>query len=171
KENKIPAGRAPLSTAIAGLNNALKEKYHLEHLIVSDDNYQVHLNHPRLDSAQVNEIEGATFIIEQLSKVPGVFRVFPLKDLNKVPLPARLREMINNGYNPNRNGDIQIILQPQYIEGYSQTGTTHGVWNAYDAHIPLLFYGWGIKQGKTNKETYMTDIAPTIAAMLHIQMP
>jgi arylsulfatase A-like enzyme len=79
--------------------------------------------------------------------------------------------MINNGYNPKRNGDIQIVLQPQYIEGYSQTGTTHGLWSPYDAHIPLLWYGWGIKQGKTNRETYMTDIAPTLAALLHIQMP
>jgi len=171
KENKIPAGRSPISTAINGLNNMLKERYHLEQIILSDDNYQIHLNHPRLDSAKVNEDEVATLIIEQLSKVPGVFRVFSLKDLNEVPLPARLREMINNGYNPNRNGDIQIILQPQYIEAYSQTGTTHGVWGPYDSHIPLLFYGWGIKRGKTNKETYMTDIAPTIAAMLHIQMP
>jgi arylsulfatase A-like enzyme len=63
------------------------------------------------------------------------------------------------------------VLQPQYIEAYSQTGTTHGLWNPYDAHIPLLWYGWGIKQGKTNRETYMTDIAPTLAALLHIQMP
>ena len=51
------------------------------------------------------------------------------------------------------------------------TGTTHGIWNPYDAHIPMLFYGWGIKSGRTNRETYMTDIAPTIAALLHIQMP
>jgi hypothetical protein len=35
----------------------------------------------------------------------------------------------------------------------------------------LLWYGWGIKAGKTNRETYMTDIAPTLAALLHIQMP
>ena len=35
------------------------------------------------------------------------------------------------------------------------------------------FYGMagGIKHGKTNRETYMTDIAPTLAALLHIQMP
>ena len=79
--------------------------------------------------------------------------------------------MINNGYNPQRNGDIQVMLLPHYIDAYSATGTTHGLWNPYDSHIPLLWYGWGIKQGKTNKETYMTDIAPTIAAMLHIQMP
>jgi len=170
-ENKIPAGRAPLTAAINGLNNLLKEKYHLEQLIISDDNYQIHLNHPLLDSAKVNEDEVSALIIRELSKMTGVARVFSLKDLNNVPLPARLREMINNGYNPKRNGDIQIILQPQYIEAYSQYGTTHGLWNPYDSHIPLLFYGWGIKQGKMNKETYMTDVAPTIASMLHIQMP
>jgi phosphopentomutase len=62
-------------------------------------------------------------------------------------------------------------LKPGYIDAFSATGTTHGLWNPYDAHIPLLWYGWGIKQGKTNRETYMTDIAPTIAAMLRIQMP
>ena len=52
-----------------------------------------------------------------------------------------------------------------------KTGMSHGVWNPYDSHIPLLFYGWGIKQGSLNRETYMTDIAATIAALLHIQMP
>ena len=50
-------------------------------------------------------------------------------------------------------------------------GTSHGLWNPYDAHIPLLWYGWNIKSGNTNRETYMTDIAATVAALLHIQMP
>jgi hypothetical protein len=71
---------------------------------------------------------------------------------------------------PARSGDIQMVLKPGYIEG-GATGTTHGLWYKYDAHIPLLFYGWGIKKGKTNRETYMTDIASTVAALLHIQMP
>ncbi len=53
----------------------------------------------------------------------------------------------------------------------AKKGTTHGLWNPYDAHIPCVFFGWGIKPGKTNRETYMTDIAPTIAALLQIQMP
>ena len=79
--------------------------------------------------------------------------------------------MFVNGYYPPRAGDIQIILKSNYIENFLTAGTTHGLWNPYDAHIPLLWYGWGIKAGKTNRETYMTDIAPTLAAMLHIQMP
>jgi len=35
----------------------------------------------------------------------------------------------------------------------------------------LVWMGWGIKHGKSNREVYMTDIAPTLAALLHIQMP
>jgi hypothetical protein len=80
------------------------------------------------------------------------------------------REMFANGYYPNRGGDIQFILKSGYMEGGS-TGTTHGLWAPYDAHIPLLFYGWGIKKGNSHKEVYMTDIAPTLAALLKIQMP
>jgi len=31
--------------------------------------------------------------------------------------------------------------------------------------------GWGIRQGHSNERVYMTDIAPTVAALLRIQMP
>jgi len=78
--------------------------------------------------------------------------------------------MVINGYNQKLSGDIQYIYKPQYFEG-SNKGTTHGLWNPYDSHIPLLFYGWGIKKGKTHRETYMTDISATVSALLHIQMP
>jgi hypothetical protein len=153
------------------LNKTLNEKFRLNNLIVSDDNYQLHFNHPVIDSARLNEKEVIDWTVSYLSSEPGIARVFALDDLNTVPLPAVIRKMLNNGYNPRRNGEVQVILQPGYIDAYSATGTTHGLWNPYDAHIPLLWYGWGIKPGKTNRETYMTDIAPTIAAMLHIQMP
>jgi len=75
-----------------------------------------------------------------------------------------------NGYYLGRSGSVQIILKPGYVEG-NGSGTSHGLWNPYDSHIPLLFYGWGIKHGSSNHEVYMTDIAPTISALLHIQMP
>jgi hypothetical protein len=78
--------------------------------------------------------------------------------------------MFANCYYPTRSGDIQLVLKPGFLQG-SGNGTSHGLWNPYDSHIPLLWYGWNIKQGKTNRETYMTDIAATVAAMLHIQMP
>jgi phosphopentomutase len=87
-----------------------------------------------------------------------------------------LRMRVVNGYNPDRSGAIQILLFPGWFTGHGSgdsgpTGTTHGTWNPYDTHIPLVFMGWGIPHGHLNRETHMTDIAPTVAALLHIQAP
>ncbi len=169
--NKLPAGRVYMNTIVSNLNKTMAEKYKINTIIVANDNYQLHLNHPLLDSAKVNVAEIKMWLVKMLSSEPGIAIAFSLEDLNEVPLPATIRNMMNNGYYRQRNGDIQIILKPNYIDAYAATGTTHGLWNPYDTHIPLLWYGWGIKEGKTNRETYMTDIAPTIAAMLRIQMP
>lgn len=171
QENKLPGGRVFMNTLMSNLNKAAAAQYKVNNIIVADDNYQLHLNHPSLDSAKVDEEEVIEWLVKKLTVEPGIDRAFAIEDLNEVPLNPTIRKMLNNGYYPRRNGDIQIILKPNYIDAWSNTGTTHGLWNPYDSHIPLLWYGWGIKQGRTNRETYMTDIAPTIAAMLHIQAP
>ena len=110
------------------------------------------------------------YIIELLEKMPSVSRVVVLNETPQTTLQQPLKERMENSWNKKRSGDLQIILQPGYFDG-SATGTTHGTWNPYDAHIPLLWYGWGIKKGSSNEEVHMTDIAPTLAALLHIQMP
>lgn len=172
QENKLPGKRVPMSSIISTINKEVKERYKIDSVIISDENYQLHLSHQRIAEARkVNKDELIDWIVERIAVEPGIARAFAIRDLNTIPLPATIRKMLNNGYNPHRNGDIQIILLPQYLEGYSSTGTSHGLWNPYDAHIPFVLYGFGIKHGKTNKETYMTDIAPTIAALLNIQMP
>ncbi|MBL7746182.1 MAG: alkaline phosphatase family protein [Chitinophagaceae bacterium] len=170
-ENKMPGGRIFMNEVTKELNKKLKEQFNIGNIVVYDDNYQVALNHPAIDSAKLDKKLITDIIVAHLSKEPGIGQVFPLDELNTVPLPATVRKMLNNGYYKKRSGDIQFLLKPNYIDAWSKTGTTHGLWNPYDTHIPLLWYGWGIKKGKTNRETYMTDIAPTIAALLHIQMP
>ena len=171
QENKLPGGRIFMADVIKQLNKTLAEKFKINNIVVSDDNYQLHLNHPALDSAKIDKEELIEWVVDYISAEPGIDRAFAVEDLNEIPLPAAIRKALNNGYYLPRNGDIQIILKPNYIDAWGNTGTTHGLWNPYDSHIPLLWYGWGIRQGKSNKEVYMTDIAPTIAALLHIQMP
>ena len=171
QENKLPAGRLFLATVIENLNKVLNNNYKTNRTFVREDNYQLYLNNKFLDSANLNKGEMIEWILNNLSTEAGISRAFALKDLNLVPLPATIRKMLNNSYYPPRSGDIQIILQPHFIDAFSNTGTTHGLWNPYDSHIPLLWYGCGIKPGKLNKEIYITDIAPTVAALLHIQMP
>jgi predicted AlkP superfamily pyrophosphatase or phosphodiesterase len=171
KENRIPAGRTDGYATVRTLNLSLKEKYKVDRLIASVDNYQLALNNRAIDSAQLNKEEIMNWIIKSLTADPAIARAFPIARLSETTLNEKLKSMLTNGYFPRRSGDIQFVLQSNFIEWSSPTGTTHGLWNPYDSHIPLVWYGWGIKQGKSNREVYMTDIAPTLAALLKIQAP
>jgi len=95
---------------------------------------------------------------------------FEAKELNETPMPAEIRERFAKGMNPELSGDIIVVLKSGYFSG-GRTGTTHGSWYPYDAHIPLVFMGWGIRKGYSFKPTWIIDIAPTISALLRIQPP
>lgn len=168
KENKIPAGTYNFNSR--EVNTQLKQVFGVDNLILAEDNYQIYLNHNAIDSASLDEVKITNWLEAYLKKQPGIANAFSLNKLAEANLNAKQKEMLSNGYNALRSGDFQFILKPGFYDGGS-TGTTHGLWNPYDSHIPLLWYGWGIKHGATNRETYMTDIASTLAALLHIQMP
>lgn len=147
------------------LNKRIEAKFGYRKAVDHVSSYQVYLQ----DVLRHNE-ELKKFIVEVLKKEPYIQSAIDLTEVSKATLPAILKERIINGYTPSRSGDVQFIFKAGYFDGSSK-GTTHGLWNPYDSHIPLLFFGWGIKQGKVHRETYMTDIAPTLAAILQIQMP
>jgi predicted AlkP superfamily pyrophosphatase or phosphodiesterase len=170
KENKLPGGTMDDKKWVADLNPAIKEQFGVSSAIVSMFNYQVHLDHEKIDSLKADKRAIIQHIINYIRKQESVLSVFATEDILTYPAPKLLREKLAEGFYWRRNGDIQFVLKSGYIDG-GATGTTHGLWYKYDAHIPLLFYGWGIKKGRTDKETYMKDIAPTIAALLHIQQP
>ncbi len=169
--NKMPGGVIDLTKTVDALNMALKKEFGKPGIVIDLSNYQVLLNMPLIESSRYNLKEVKNFVEKYLMNVPGIARVFDIEDAETVTLNANIRRMVNNSYYPSRCGQMQVILQPQYFEGFTSGGTTHGAWGPYDSHIPLVWYGWGIKQGKLNRATYMTDIASTIAALLHIQMP
>ncbi|MEP6682226.1 MAG: alkaline phosphatase PafA [Parafilimonas sp.] len=131
---------------------------------------QILLNQEKIDSLHLNKDAIIETIINVAEQRPGIARAFALTNISNTTLNSTEKQMYSNTYFPQRSGDIQLVLQPGYVAGDGM-GTSHGLWNPYDAHIPLLWYGWNIKSGNTNRETYMTDIAATVAALLHIQMP
>jgi predicted AlkP superfamily pyrophosphatase or phosphodiesterase len=167
---KLPGGTLPGSRIWRELNASLEEKFKVKNLLQNYFEYQLYLDKKRMDSTGINKNDAEDFLVTELLKRPEVVNAFAYRNFDKVILPDFLKQRFASGYYSKRSGDVQMILKPQYTDGPG-AGTDHGVWYTYDAHIPLIFYGWGIKPGKTNRETYMTDAAPTLAALLHIQMP
>ena len=169
-EHKIPGGTFNGNGLVAELNQLIKRQVGLKNIVQSLQNYQLYLNYNEMEKQKIDADAVKNMIIKTLIQKPYITTAFETEKIEASPLPEPQKTMIRNGYNPSRSGDFQFIIKPGYFDG-TKTGTTHGLWNPYDAHIPLLFFGWNVKPGKTNREIYMTDISATIAAMLHIQMP
>lgn len=170
KEHKIDAGVFSDLAINQQLNKIVEDSFGIKQTILSVQNYQVYIDVRSIKNNSKDISTVKNLIIQTLKNLPFITNVFETDKMNDITLAEPLKTMLINGYTPTRSGDIQFIVKPGYFDG-GKKGTTHGLWNPYDAHIPLLFYGWNIKPGKTNRETYMTDIAATLAAMLHIQMP
>ena len=170
KENKLPAGIVSDRDIVFKLNAFLNEKFKVNNVVLKSMNNQIHFDHDKTDNGSVSFDVIKAASIEFLKRLDGFANVVDVSRVSLATLPEVQKRMITNGYNARRSGDLYYILNPNWFNG-SSTGTTHGNWNPYDAHIPLVFMGWGIKPGATNKTHYMTDIAPTLAAILHIQMP
>ncbi|MGF7232208.1 alkaline phosphatase PafA [Arachidicoccus sp.] len=169
KERKMPTGFFPNLTM--ALNEYLQKEFGVNKLVLDIENFEVSFDNRNIESNQLNKekIKAATIVF--LQKQKGILYAIDESRAVTAPIPSSIREMIINGYNRERSGDIKIILQSGWLPDNYKTGTSHGLWNAYDTHIPLIFMGWKIPHGETNSTNYMTDIAPTIAALLHIQMP
>ncbi len=170
KANKIPAGSLNKSDVKKLLNAHCEQQFSVKGLVKAIHEYQVYINHNLVDSLHLDLAAVKSSIVHFLEKKPEVIAAFDYEQFDKVVLPAKTKALFANGFFLKRSGDIQYILKSQYNDA-GLSGTEHGVMYAYDRHIPLIWYGWRIKSGYTNREAYMTDVAPTISAMLKIQMP
>lgn len=153
------------------LNQLLKEKFGVENLILAIDNYQIYLNLKVIKDSDLDQEEITDYLVDELNKDQSVLFAVDLKEVAESPIPEPLKSRIINGYNWQRSGDIQLISHDSMLPPYSKLGTTHSVWNSYDSHIPLIFMGFGIKHGESNQAYNMTDISPTLSALLKIQFP
>jgi len=168
--HNIPAGLFPTSTVTKELNAALAQEFKQEKLVISLSNYQVSLNNALIQKNNLDEEAIKKACIRLLKKREDVAYAVDMEEVQQSSIPQELKTKIINGYNRERSGVVQIVLKPGYFSG-SSTGTTHGTWNPYDTHIPFVLMGWGVRHGSTSRPTGMTDIAPTISALLRIQAP
>ena len=153
----------------------LTEKFDLSKNIIKDClDYRLVLDKEAIREQGLDEQTIRDAIVEEILKLPHVAFAFDFKKAATAPVPEFLKERALKGYHYDRSGDIIFMLEPGWY-GFgkysSPVGTTHGEWNPYDAHIPLLFYGWKVEHGATSREVHITDIAPTVCQKLHVQQP
>jgi predicted AlkP superfamily pyrophosphatase or phosphodiesterase len=138
------------------------------------NNQQVWLNWEAMRDFDLQPEDVAAAVSDYLRGLPGVYDVLTRQELEMMPSDYPFISEIRRGIHPRRSGDIVFLLDPAWHADYKffgKGGTTHGSAYAYDTHVPLVWRGWRIKSGETFAPVSITDIAPTLAALLRIMEP
>jgi predicted AlkP superfamily pyrophosphatase or phosphodiesterase len=176
KDNKVPAGYFNEEYATAKLKEYLDTFYPGKKLIEKISNEQVFLNHSAFDgSARTAGLD--MFVVAELAgkflmTLDGVHTYYTEAVIKQSDFEeGGLKGKIVRGHHPKRSGDLALVLEPGWFEGNSIQGTTHGSPYAYDTHVPVVFFGQGVKQGSSAEYHSITDIAPTVSTILRIMFP
>lgn len=172
---RIPAGVFEEKKLEELLENTLSTVFGITgNYLHAIENQQIWINWEALADMELKPEEVVMVISDQLRNMAGVYDVFTRQELEILPPEYPFVSELRRGMHPRRSGDMLYLLDPAWHsdDKYFKTGgADHGSPYPYDTHVPLLWYGWRIKPGESHKPVSITDIAPTLAALLRIMEP
>ena len=170
-DNDLPAGYFDGEAFSAELNSFLKEKYNSDSLIANVSNYQIFLNHNYIERKGLNVVAIENVIARFCLSQKGISKAVTASNLMSTSFTDNILGNAQRGFHQSRSGDVLFVLVSGWIPAGYSTGTTHGSPYRYDTHVPMLWYGAGIKNGASDKYFVIADIAATLSALLTIQPP
>jgi predicted AlkP superfamily pyrophosphatase or phosphodiesterase len=168
---KMNAGYFSFKVFADSLKRNLNKMYNDTSLVSCIINNQIYLNHPLIKQKKLILKSLQDEIVSFALTFEGIANAYTSSQLNGEILKNKSAELMQNGFYAKRSGDIDILLEPAWLEDYPHTGTSHGSTYTYDTNVPLLWFGWNIQAGYTSEPIDITDIAPTISALLNIMPP
>src|SRR4051812_46605481 len=131
----------------------------------------VELDHAALAKAKINEDSLLRALKADFLSIKGVARADILSELAKADT---VRDNVARRWLHMYGADdprvaMVVSLAPYNYWVSSYTGANHGSPNDPDAHVPILFYGTMIKPGHYPEFARVVDMAPTLAAIVHVR--
>lgn len=168
---KIPAGYLGERTLAKNIKQFLISNYGDSLLLASVFNDQVFLNEKLLAEKKLNRLEVEERLCGFLRNTEGIAEAYPSSMMRYTSFENNdVRTLLQNGYNHRLSGNVCYVYKPGWMD-HGPKGTTHGSGYNYDTHVPVLFYGKGIKKGETYSYVTITQIAPSVCELLRVNQP
>ncbi|MFY9571480.1 MAG: alkaline phosphatase family protein, partial [Blastocatellia bacterium] len=168
----LDAGRLSSREPGEAANRALVARFGEGQWVLNLINDQLYLDQKLVSEKKVDPSEAERVAGEAALALPGVVTYFTRTQIVEGQMPATaIARRVTNGFNRKRSGDVWLVTKPWsfFVEG--ELPTTHGSPYNYDTHVPVIFFGAGVRPGRYNAESSPSDIAPTLAALLRIEPP
>ena len=167
---KIPAHYINTTKLKKFLSDITQKYFNSKELIENVSNYQIFLNQEKIEALGFNKNTVAQRLADEVLSFDKIYKAVTAKTLQTTNFTEGIMHSLQQGYNPKFSGDVLMIPYPATLN-YSRKGTSHGSGYSYDTHVPVIFYGNGIKKGASKKTYKIIDIAPTISNLLKIEAP
>ena len=168
--NRMPGGRTPAKAIRDAVQQALIERYGPGQWVVGYSGPAPYLNRELIREKKLSYEEVQNVAAEAARALPQLFRVYTRSQLmHGLVLDDQVDRRVRNGFHAERSSDLFIVAEPYWL--FESAGTSHGTpWN-YDAHVPVILMGPGIKPGRYHRRAAVNDIAPTLATILNVEVP
>ena len=167
---KIPAHYISTAKLKKFLSDITQKYFNSKELIENVSNYQIFLNQEKIEALGFNKNTVAQRLADEVLSFDKIYKAVTAETLQTTNFTEGIMHSLQQGYNPKFSGDVLMIPYPATLN-YSRKGTSHGSGYSYDTHVPVIFYGNGIKKGASKKTYKIIDIAPTISNLLKIEAP
>ena len=169
-ERGLPGGRMTTRALFDPIQQALVAKFGAGNWFLATAGSSPYLNYDLIAKLQLDPVEVRRVAAAAAVKVPHVARVYTRDQLLMGAVANdRIGSRVLRGFNAQRSGDLEIILEPFWMR--RADGTTHGSPYNYDAHIPLILMGSRVQPGEYSTAAALNDLAPTLATLLKVEIP
>ncbi len=166
----LPAARVHPNTLAQGLSKELSTRFGAE-LVVGIEEGDVYLNNKVILDKKLEAPTVRRAAASWLARQPQVAVAVARDDLAGLWEHSGLLKALRVGFYPERSGDVLFMLRPFLVLTEETGGTNHGTNYSYDAQVPLILWGKGVKPGAYRQEIPAVDVGPTIAALLEVGSP
>lgn len=170
----IPTGHSEFGTSASGqVSQAIRdymEQAYGEDFLLAYSNQNLYLDHDYIDQNELDHTAVQKEIMRFALSLDAVGGAITADALNNQEFTEGIRARAMHAFHQQRSGDVIVWLKPQ-THGSGTGGTGHGSGWVYDAHIPLIFFGYGIPYGQSNEKVYVSDIASTVSVFLSSPFP
>lgn len=168
----INAGRAKKSNLKKIVSQELSKYFGNGEWVLSFHDPNLYLNYSLLNEKNVPLEKAEQLAAVAALKTAGVASTFTRTQIIEGNLSDNIMsKIIARSYDPERGGDVVALTSQHWNWLEGERGTMHGSAYSYDTHVPLIIAGPGIKPGWYHANSSPEDIAPTLATLLHTEMP
>jgi predicted AlkP superfamily pyrophosphatase or phosphodiesterase len=167
QEFNLPVDFFSPESALALLTSYLNITYGQENWIEYASDLQVYLNHDLIKKHKINLHELREEASDFINQFEAVQISMTAHQLEQGSSSSGLLATLYNSYAKNRSGDFLFLLKEGWQPMYKYTKVNY----TDQSHIPLVFYGAGIKPQIIREKHNAVDLAPTLSEFLHIPQP